>query len=167
MEKDDFEEEEDDFEEDDYFEEEEDDIKEGENESEYKYEDDDEDEPNKDERALTLAEHLRQDPKILESFKPSALRNVVNNPSSLSILPIKVIDRIINDPIFSVHLPRTSLEKITKLLLNQTASDDDPTYQDLDYYDYDLDYGDLNEVTSSFVGDLDPEFIRGIDPEII
>jgi len=128
--------------------------------------------------ALTIAEHLRQDPAILSSFRPSALRNVVDNPESLSILPMPVLDRIVSDPIFSVELPMASLKKITLLLQdiankkdaeNNTSDNAEHSDEEYDYDYYDLDLGDagLTDTAVSFVGDLSAEFLQSIDSDIL
>jgi len=116
---------------------------------------------------ITIAEHLREDPGILESFRPSALRNVVSNPKSLAILPMKVLDKIINDPIFSVQLPDEALQKISELFMERLSMNEtvDETSEEFDYDYYDLEM--IDDTVNSFVGDLSPEFLQSIDPDII
>jgi hypothetical protein len=127
---------------------------------------------------VTIAEHFRSDPHILSEFRPGVLRSLVANPASLPLLPLSVLDRVINDPIFGVNLPKEALKEVTGLIMEAARKSqqgevdeegsDATGSGDYDYsdYDYNVDYGP-DEAIGDFVKDLDPEFLKTISPSLL
>lgn len=124
-------------------------------------------------RLISIAEHFRSDPNIAEHFQPAVLRSLVSNPDVLPLLPLDVLDQLLNDPIFNISLPETVRKEVTKLLKvaiekEKSKNQDMADYEDYEYEDYNIYWGDYgDDAVNEFVKDLDPEFLKTISPSLL
>lgn len=122
---------------------------------------------------ISIAKHLEENHLGIENYKPGVLRSLVLNPSALRILPRPVLQRLLDDPLFSIQLQNEALARVSEVLKSKAGGDGEDVEgesEDFDYYDDYYDYTELENVgqaVGSFLSDLDPEFLRTVSPSLI
>ena len=81
-------------------------------------------------------------------FLPQVLRSLVLNPSALRILPRPILQRLLDDPLFSIQLQNEALAIVSEVLQSKAGGDGEDVEGESDDFDEYDDYYDYTELES-------------------